>query len=839
MDAISWRALMAGSPVTQMNFTDANETVDCNSIPRPNATLVITDAFQGIPQNLVINLVVWVLLLLLFAILRKKAWNYGRLALVQRTERRKLLHVFRHYNAWTQLFYGDVDGAPPNATVNGLRDPEDVTLRVDKGFFSWITAIFRVKDRHILQRSGPDTIQYLSFQRHLIAYVAFITLVSVIVVLPINLKGNLGGDIRHFGHTTMSNLDPYSPLLWIHVVLSVFFLPVGVYVMRRFSVSLKFDEEAAVSRTLMITDIPKDACTKRLILHHFEEAYPEFIIQDIQLAYNIKEVIRLDRRREAMYEAKLWSEEYLRETNERLIIYPCLCSWTLSCCNGDKDGCCGFGRCPISGREDAITYYAQREASYIIRLDKQKLLSMERPLGICFITLLTVDMATKVRHDHEHTCKCGVSPPTSSVTMRLEPYRWSVTSAPLPNDIYWENLNSHSEHWYLRSFCINFFMFVVLFFLTTPFVVITSLDVLNIVDIVKDMSPLMYQFLPTLLLWTVAALMPVLVSYSDQFVRHWTRSSENHTVMRKTFIFLLFMIIILPSLGLTSAKAFVEWAVKSKGKSMRWECVFLPDNGVFYVNYVVTSAFIGTALELIRFPELFLYVVQMCSTRSIAERPSVRKAILCEFPFGIQYAWFLLIFAATVIYSLSCPLITPFGMVYLVLKHCVDRHNIIFAYGPSKISAKIHATAINFVVASILLLQLMILFFIVMRRGVANMTIFSAVFFCISALMFVGQLFFNKFKGFSPIYTNEDGGLPHDAESTPSNNVQFYPSVLSRERMAESSQWDGANRPRQNLSVTTQRSYGSTVSPNAVEDRDPSASSDDLNRLNDLMARPI
>lgn len=64
-------------------------------------------------------------------------------------------------------------------------------------------------------------------------------------------------------------------------------------------------------------------------------------------------------------------------------------------------------------------------------------------------------------------------------------------------------------------------------------------------------SPVLSEFLPTLLLWTMAALLPVIVSYSDQFMSHWTRSAENHSIMRKTFVFLLFMVIILPSLGLT------------------------------------------------------------------------------------------------------------------------------------------------------------------------------------------------------------------------------------------------------------------------------------------------
>jgi hypothetical protein len=44
--------------------------------------------------------------------------------------------------------------------------------------------------------------------------------------------------------------------------------------------------------------------------------------------------------------------------------------------------------------------------------------------------------------------------------------------------------------------------------------------------------------------------------------------------------------------------------------SLRWDCIFLPDSGAFFVNYVITAAMIGSGLELIRFPELFWYLIQ-------------------------------------------------------------------------------------------------------------------------------------------------------------------------------------------------------------------------------------
>ena len=84
----------------------------------------------------------------------------------------------------------------------------------------------------------------------------------------------------------------------------------------------------------------------------------------------------------------------------------------------------------------------------------------------------------------------------------------------------------------------------------------------------------------------------------------------------------------------------------------------------------------------------------MLVARSVAETPSVRRSNIYEFMFGYNYGmfklldvflccfelflltftgWMLLIFALTSAYAVVCPLITPFGLFYLVMKHLVDR----------------------------------------------------------------------------------------------------------------------------------------------------------------------
>ena len=51
----------------------------------------------------------------------------------------------------------------------------------------------------------------------------------------------------------------------------------------------------------------------------------------------------------------------------------------------------------------------------------------------------------------------------------------------------------------------------------------------------------------------------------------------------------------------------------------------------------------------------------------------------------------------------SCP---PPGLLYFVMKHGVDKHNLTWVYAPSEINNQIHRLAINLVIFSVVMLQL-------------------------------------------------------------------------------------------------------------------------------------
>ena len=111
-------------------------------------------------------------------------------------------------------------------------------MREDRHFFSWIVSIFSLSDEKFLRKCGSDAVQYLRFQRHLILFVSLMTLICLTIILPINFQGDLQGDNSDFGHTTISNLNGGADWLWIHGILTVLFFPLGILIMRRFSVNL-------------------------------------------------------------------------------------------------------------------------------------------------------------------------------------------------------------------------------------------------------------------------------------------------------------------------------------------------------------------------------------------------------------------------------------------------------------------------------------------------------------------------------------------------------------------------------------------------------------------------
>lgn len=174
--------------------------------------------------------------------------------------------------------------------------------------------------------------------------------------------------------------------------------------------------------------------------------------------------------------------------------------------------------------------------------------------------------------------------------------------------------------------------------------------------------------------------------------------------------------------------------------------------------------------------------MQVFWSKSKAETAYIRSTTKYEFRFGEQYARMIMLFCMTMMYCVSCPMITPFGTLYFVIKHYVDRHNLLYAYRSSKINKAVHSTAISFVVLSTVILQFFMMVFTIIRGGMgitqlSLMSKFAICFFLISVNILSAQLWSSTCKKFSPIEYVECTYI-RDSEVEARRDRIYLPEVL-------------------------------------------------------------
>ncbi|KAM8945400.1 mechanosensitive cation channel TMEM63A [Pelodytes ibericus] len=754
--------------------------------------------FGGIPTVLVLDVTCFAFLLLVFSIIRKKFWDYGRVALVY-----------------------DVESMPQSGYRRVSASSSCEELESDRGFCHWMTSVFQMSDDEIHERCGEDATHYLSFQRHIICLLIIASILSVGIILPVNLSGDLlDNDPLNFGRTTIANLQHKNSLLWLHTVIALVYLILVVVFMRHHTSAIKYKEENTVKQTLFITGLPRDV-DKEDISRHFSEAYPTCTVLEVHLCYDVADLIHLSKERKKAEKSLAYYTKLLNKTGERVLINPKPCGQLC---------CCVVPGCEL---EDAIVYYTRVNdklmGEYTRKLDVVRDIS----LGIAFVTFAEKSMATFILKDFNavkcHGFKCIAETQPSSLSKPLGSSKWTVTYATYPENISWGNISVQGWKWWARCFGINFCLFIVLFFLTTPSIIISTIDKFNVTKPIYYLNnPVVSQFFPTLLLWSFSALLPTIVYYSTLIEAHWTKSTKNRIMMHKVYIFLIFMVLILPSLGLTSLDFFFRWLFDKTvdaGGAVRLECVFLPDQGAFFVNYVIASAFVGNGMELIRLPGLILYTIRMIMAKSAAERRNLKQQQAFEYEFGAMYAWMLCVFTVIMAYSITCPIIVPFGLIYMLLKHMVDRHNLYYAYLPTKLDRKIHFAAVNQALAAPILCLLWLFFFSFLRMGFRASTLFTLVILAITIFICLLYTCFGCFKHLSPLnYKIVESLSSTETPSEAGTTAIYLPNVLI-----------AAPSERTKLEQKPHNSYGTlrgTETPTAADTQaatqtDPTANSEE------------
>ena len=107
---------------------------------------------------------------------------------------------------------------------------------------------------------------------------------------------------------------------------------------------------------------------------------------------------------------------------------------------------------------------------------------------------------------------------------------------------------------------------------------------------------------------------------------YWKKSAINHAIFCELTIYILFTLLLLPTLGFVSVYHFcyflaqlltgtIDFAEMTE-VTPQWFCIFLPQGGRFYATYMITTALTGNMLGIFRAGDWARFVWRLVKARS-------------------------------------------------------------------------------------------------------------------------------------------------------------------------------------------------------------------------------
>ena len=250
--------------------------------------------------------------------------------------------------------------------------------------------------------------------------------------------------------------------------------------------------------------------------------------------------------------------------------------------------------------------------------------------------------------------------------------------APCDSDIIWHNIKQDKGLSLFKRIFTNVIFILLFFVLFTP-LALSSL----ISQIMSDLSLNMSFVSETLSSFVLSLFQYIIVPYVIRFLTeqelHHLKSEVASSRIFKYLLYIIMNIIIFPLIGAITLTVFVQQMIDVE--IFEWS-INLSRNvakvGEFFMKFVISMGFVSNILDLLALSSYFVgKVSEWQAATSIEEH---KASLAPEFDFAHEYSKILTVFAVTLIFSISTPLILPFGAVYMFIKYSVDKYSLLFAY---------------------------------------------------------------------------------------------------------------------------------------------------------------
>jgi hypothetical protein len=255
---------------------------------------------------------------------------------------------------------------------------------------------------------------------------------------------------------------------------------------------------------------------------------------------------------------------------------------------------------------------------------------------------------------------------------------FSLKPASADVDLIWENLSSHSNLSLLMRVVSNLCFILIFLVLLTP-LTLSSLISETLSDLSLSLDFVSLPLSSLLLSVFQYVLVPSAIRFLTSRELHSFKSEESASRMFKFLLYSTMNIILFPLIGSYTLTLVVQKMIDSE--ILEWNTLFVRNIekvGDFFVNFVLSMAFGTNFLDLLAFSTFFIGQVRSWQAGNFNDE---KKAMMApEFDFAHEYSKVLTVFSVTLVFSVSTPVILPFGVAYMSFKYFVDKYNLLCAY---------------------------------------------------------------------------------------------------------------------------------------------------------------
>ncbi|KAK8961688.1 hypothetical protein KSP40_PGU012298 [Platanthera guangdongensis] len=268
---------------------------------------------------------------------------------------------------------------------------------------------------------------------------------------------------------------------------------------------------------------------------------------------------------------------------------------------------------------------------------------------------------------------------------------WTVTEAPEPRQLIWENLTKKVYERQIRQYAVYGIVFLTVVFYMVPIAAVSAFTTLenlkrylpflkSVVDI-KAVKTVLEAYLPQVALIVFLALLPALLMFLSKAEGIPSQGHVIRAASGKYFYFIVFNVFLGVTVGGTLYTSMKTIANKPKA-AVNLLADSLPQNATFFVTYVALQFFVGYGLELSRLVPLIIFHLKkkfLCKTEAEVKAAWAPG----DFGFATRVPKDMLIMLVVFCYSVISPIIIPFGVVYFGLGWLIARNQALDVYVPS------------------------------------------------------------------------------------------------------------------------------------------------------------